>query len=106
VEGGEEAHGPFDHHHGTRDHQRATLEAGNPMTLAAVVLLALISPIFADVMFAEWQGAVIRGVIVGTICFAFIALLPLHESAFDAALAAALTTFNRLCLHRLIIAKA
>jgi hypothetical protein len=37
------------------------------MTLAAVVLLALISQVFADVMLADWQGAVIRGIIVGTI---------------------------------------
>jgi hypothetical protein len=43
------------------------LKRANQWKLTAVVLLALISPVFTDVMFVDRQGAVIRGVIVGTI---------------------------------------
>ena len=37
------------------------------MALTAVVLFDLISKVFADVMFANWQSALIRAIIVGAI---------------------------------------
>ena len=37
------------------------------MALTAVVLFDLISEVFADVMFANWQSAFIRAIIVGVI---------------------------------------
>jgi len=67
MKGGEQAHGEFNHLHGMRDDQRFTSEAGEPMALTAVVLFDPISKVFADVVFANWQSALIRAIIVGAI---------------------------------------
>jgi hypothetical protein len=67
VKGGEQAHGEFDHLYGMRNDQGFTSEASEPMALTAVVLFDPISKVFADVMFANWQSALIRAVIVGAI---------------------------------------
>ena len=65
MKGGEEAHGQFDHQHGVRDNQRFAGEAGEPVALTAVVLFGLPSLVFADVVLADRQGAVVRAVIIG-----------------------------------------
>ena len=66
MKGGEEAHSQFNHQHGVRDNQRFACEAGEPMTLTAVVLFGLPGLVFADVVLAERQGAFVRAVIIGT----------------------------------------
>ncbi len=67
MKGGEQAHGEFDHLHGMRNDQGFTSEASEPMALTAVVLFDPTSKVFADVMFANWQSALIRAVIVSAI---------------------------------------
>ncbi|MGB6175548.1 MAG: hypothetical protein WBF43_04240, partial [Methylocella sp.] len=64
---GEEAHGEVQHEQGTHDNDTSALEAGNPVTLAAIVLLDAISLILADGRPPGRQSAVARLLIVGAI---------------------------------------
>jgi hypothetical protein len=50
------------------------------MALATVVLLDLPGEVFADVMFADRQGAAVRGVIIGAIKQDFPGLQPLQQA--------------------------
>lgn len=63
-----------------RNDHAATLEAGEPVALTAVVLLDLIREVFADVMFADRQSAVVRLIVVGAVKQDFPSLQALQQA--------------------------
>ncbi|MGB6697302.1 MAG: hypothetical protein WBE80_00875 [Methylocella sp.] len=67
MKSGEEAHGEFQHEQGTRDNGTSAFEAGKPVTLAAIVLLDMISLSLADVMPPGRQSALARLIIASAI---------------------------------------
>ena len=80
MEGGEEAHGHLDHSQGMGKDKRLALEAGEPVALPSVVLLGLIGVVFADVVVADGQGAVIGLVVVRAIKLDLPALQAVEET--------------------------
>ena len=80
MKSGEEAHGEFQHEQGTRYNGTAAFEAGKPVTLAAIVLLDMISLILADVMPPGRQSAVVRLIIVSAIEQDFPGLQSLEQT--------------------------
>ena len=80
MKSGEEADGEFQHEQGTRYDGTSAFEAGKPVTLAAIVLLDMISLILADVMPPGQQSAVVRLIIVSAIEQDFPGLQSLEQT--------------------------
>ena len=80
MKSGEEADGEFQHEQGMRYDGTSAFEAGKPVTLAAIVLLDMISLILADVMPPGRQSAVVRLIIVSAIEQDFPGLQSLEQA--------------------------